>query len=76
MTLEHFIHTIENCFDELEPGKLQAASNFRDFVDWNSINALFIMAAMKETYEVQLDVFELSEVEIVEDLYQLVKSKL
>lgn len=75
MTIQHFISTIENCFDELEPGKLQASSNFRDFVDWNSINALFIMAAMKEAYQVQLDVFELSEVEIVNDLYQLVKGK-
>ncbi len=48
ITIEDFIKKIEDEFDELEPGKLKPESVFREMFDWNSINALVLIAMVKQ----------------------------
>ena len=47
MGIEQFIKHIEAEFDDLKPGVLKPESNFREVFEWNSINALILIAMVK-----------------------------
>lgn len=73
--VEDFITKIEAEFDELEPGKLKPESNFRDMFDWNSINALVLIAMIKTEYDVTINADDLVKSKTVNDVFALVKSR-
>ena len=73
--VEDFITKIEAEFDELEPGKLKPESNFRDMFDWNSINALVLIAMIKTEYDVTINADDLVKSKTVNDVFSLVKSR-
>jgi len=73
--VEDFITKIEAEFDELEPGKLKPESNFRDMFDWNSINALVLIAMIKTEYDVTINADDLVKSKTVNDVFTLVKSR-
>jgi len=75
ITVEDFITKIEAEFDELEPGKLKPESNFRDMFDWNSINALVLIAMVKTEYDVTINADDLVKSKTVNDVFSLVKSR-
>lgn len=75
ITVEDFITKIEAEFDELEPGKLKPESNFRDMFDWNSINALVLIAMVKTEYDVTINADDLVKSKTVNDVFLLVKSR-
>lgn len=72
MTIENFIARIEEEFDDLEPGKLKPESNFREVFEWNSINALILIALVKTEYDVAINAEDISKSKTVNDLYKIV----
>ncbi len=72
-TLEEFNSKLEEEFDELEPGNLKTDVPFADQVDWNSVNALIVMAHLKTEYGVDIKVKDLQEVKTVAQLFDYVK---
>lgn len=75
ISIEKFIQNIEDEFDELEPGKLRPASIFREMFDWNSINALVLIAMVKTEYDVTLNADDLMKSKTVSDVFNLIKSR-
>lgn len=73
--MEEFIKKIEEEFEDIEPGKLKPESNFREMFDWNSINALIIIALVKTEYDVVINAEDIASSKTVKDLYNVIQSK-
>ncbi|MDP1621752.1 MAG: acyl carrier protein [Bacteroidales bacterium] len=75
MNMEEFIKNIEAEFDDLKPGVLKADSNFRESFEWNSINALILIAMVKTEYDVTLSADDLIKSKSVKDIYSLIVNR-
>ncbi len=75
MTVEEFIEKIEAEFEDLEPGKLKPASNFREVFEWNSINALILIALVKTEYDVVINAEDIARSKTVSDLYTIIQER-
>jgi acyl carrier protein len=76
MTIKDFIARIEEEFDELEPGALKPDSNFREVFEWNSINALILIALVKTEYDVTINAVDITNSKTVNDLFKIVKERI
>jgi acyl carrier protein len=76
MTIQDFIARIEEEFDDLEPGKLKPESNFREVFEWNSINALMLIALVKTEYDVTINAADIQKSKTVNDLYAIVTERI
>jgi len=76
MTVEDFIKRIEEEFDDLEPGVLKPESNFREVFEWNSINALILIAMVKTEYDVTINAVDITKSKTVNDLYKIVTERI
>lgn len=74
--IEEFIKHIEAEFEDLEPGTLKPESNFRDAFEWNSINALILIALIKTEYNVSINAEDIQKSKTVHEIYEIVKSKM
>jgi acyl carrier protein len=74
--IEEFIKNIEAEFEDLLPGKLKPESNFRDAFEWNSINALILIALIKTEYNVSINAEDIQKSKTVNDLFAIVKSRM
>lgn len=75
MTIEDFISRIEEEFDDLEPGALKPESNFREVFEWNSINALILIALVKTNYDVVINAEDITKSKTVIDLFKIVSER-
>jgi len=76
MTIDDFITRIEEDFDDLEPGVLKPESNFRDVFEWNSINALILIALVKTEYDVTINANDIAKSKSVNDLFKIVQERI
>ncbi len=72
MSVEKFIEQVEEEFEELESGSLKPESNFREYFEWNSVNALIIIALIDSEYDVTINAEDIQNSETVQDLYNKV----
>jgi acyl carrier protein len=75
MNIEEFIKHIEAEFDDLKPGVLKPESHFRDVFEWNSINALILIAMVKTEYDVTLTADDLVKSRSVQEIYNLIETR-
>jgi acyl carrier protein len=75
MNIEEFILKIEEEFEDIEPKTLKPESNFREFFEWNSINALIIIAMIKTEYNVALNADDLTKAKTINDIFNVVKKR-
>ena len=75
-TIGEFISTLETEFDELEPGTLKPDTNFSDLDEWSSMHSLIIIALIDTEYEVTITGEDLMSISKVEELYDIVKSRM
>ncbi|MDY0344291.1 MAG: acyl carrier protein [Lentimicrobium sp.] len=75
MNIEDFIARIEEEFDDLTPGSLKPESIFREVFEWNSINALILIALIKTEYDVTINAEDIANAKTVNDIYQVVYSR-
>lgn len=73
--MEEFIKKIEEEFEDIEAGKLKPESNFREMFDWNSINALILIALVKTDYDVVINAENIASSKTISDLYNVIQSK-
>ncbi len=76
MDINTFIEKLEVEFEELEQGTLKPDTNFRNIDEWSSMYALIIIALIDTEYEVVVTGEDLSKIETVQELYDLVKLRL
>ena len=74
--IEDFILKLEAEFEDLEPGKLKPESNFREAFEWNSINALILIALIKTEYNVSINAEDIQKSKSVNDIFGIVKSRM
>lgn len=75
MNITDFIRKIEEEFEDLKPNTLQATDVLKEKFTWDSINALIFLAHVNVEYDVEINAEELIQSETVQDLYNLVHSK-
>lgn len=75
MELKDFIANFAEQFDETEESVFAAETKFRELEEWSSLMALSIIAMIDEEYDVQLKGEEMRSVKTVQELFDLVASK-
>lgn len=76
MNIKEFIQKIEVEFPDMEQGILQSDSVFREVMNWNSINALILIALVDTEYDVILTADDLRASSTINDLFNLVQSRI
>ena len=76
MIIEEFIQKIEAEFSDMEQGILHSKSVFREVMNWNSINALILIALVDTEYDVILTADDLRASSTINDLFTLVQSRI
>ena len=76
MEIKEFIENFAAQFDETEADVFTAETSFRDLEEWSSLIALSIIAMVDEEYEVTLKGDDIRNANTIEDLFNVVKSKM
>ena len=76
MQKEDFLKNFANQFDETDASKISLQTLFKDLDEWSSLISLSIIAMCDEEYSVKVTGDDIQKAQIVEDLFQLVKSKI
>jgi len=75
LTVENFIAKIVEEFPELEKENLDPHKSFKDHVEWDSINALVLIAMVNVEYDVTVNAEELAHAETINDVFLVIKKK-
>ena len=75
MELKDFIENFANQFEDTEASEFKAETVFRDLDEWSSLIALSIIAMVDEEYGVTLNGDDMKRATTIQDLFNLVKSK-
>jgi len=76
MELNGFIQNFASQFDETDVTEFQAETLFKQLKEWSSLIALSIIAMADEEYNVKLKGNDIKEASTIEDLYNVVKSRI
>ena len=75
MNLDQFIENFVDLFDETDPDTIQATTHFKEVEEWSSLVALSVIAMIDEEYDVEFRGDDIRNSDTVEDLYNIVKSR-
>ena len=76
MEIKNFIANFADQFENIEVSELNAETNFRQLDEWSSLVALSVLAMIDEEYDVQLKGEEMRATNTIQELFDLVSSKL
>ena len=76
MELKDFIENFAAQFDDTDASEIKAETMFKELNEWSSLIALSVIAMADEEYEVALKGDDIRNSNTVEDLYNLVKSRI
>lgn len=76
MEIKEFIQNFADQFDDTEASVLTPETNFRELEEWSSMIALGVMAMVDDEYDVQLKADEMRKTTTIQELFDLVNSKL
>ena len=76
MKIEEFIQSFADQFDDTEASVLTPETNFRELEEWTSLMGLAIMAMVDDEYSVQIKADDLRGCKTIQELFDLVNSKL
>jgi acyl carrier protein len=75
MNIDEFIKQLEGEYEDLTPGTLKPDSIFREVFEWNSINALILIALVKTEYDVTINAEDIATSKTVADLFRIIESR-
>ena len=76
MELKDFIANFAEQFDETDVNEFKPETIFHDLEEYSSLVALSIIAMINEEYDVTLKGDDMSAAVTIEDLFNIVKSKM
>lgn len=76
MNTIEFLKNFADQFDETDPSEFSMETVFRSLDEWCSLIALSIIAMADESYKVKLSGDEIRNSKTIEDLYNIIKSKI
>ncbi len=74
--ISEFIKKIEFEIDEIESGTINPGTKFRELEEWSSMIGLIFIALIDTEYDVTVNGDDLINCVTVQDLYNVVKSKI
>lgn len=74
MEIREFIEKFKDQFDDVV--EINSETNFRELNEWSSLTALNILMMIDEEYGVALPADEMRQTKTVQELFDLVQSKL
>lgn len=75
-TINEFVALFAELFDETDVSEIKASTNFRELDEWSSLLALSIIAMADEEFDVTLLGDDIRNSNTVEDIYNIVKSRM
>lgn len=76
MEIKDFIQNFADQFEETELDVFAPETNYRELDEWSSLIALSVLAMIDEEYDVQLKGEEIRATKTIQELFDLVSSKL
>ena len=76
MLLKDFIENFAAQFDDTDASEIKAETVFKELDEWSSLIALSVIAMADEEYEVTLKGEDIRTSNTVEDLFNLIKSRI
>ena len=76
MEINEFIANFADQFDETDASVFTPETKFRELEEWSSLIALSVMSMIDDEYDVALKGDDMRTAQTIEDLYNIVKSKL
>lgn len=76
MDIKNFIQNFADQFEDTDASVFTAETKYRELDEWSSLIALSILAMVDEEYDVQLKGEEMRATNTIQELYDLVSSKL
>ena len=76
MEIKEFVEKFAEQFDDTDASVFTSETKFRELDEWSSLMALSIIAMVDDEYDVSLKGDDIRNSETIEDLYNIVKSKL
>lgn len=76
MEIKEFIQNFADQFEDADRSVFIPETNFRELEEWSSMIALAIMAMVDDEYNVQLNADEMRKTTNIQELFDLVNSKL
>ena len=76
MDEKEFVQNFANQFDDTDASEFSMSTRFRDIAEWSSLIALGVIAMADEEYDVTLKGDDIIKSNTVEDIYNIVKSRM
>lgn len=76
MEIKSFIANFAEQFEDTDFSLFSSETRYRDLDEWSSLIALSILAMIDEEYDVQLKGEEMRATDTIQELYDLIASKL
>lgn len=76
MELKEFIENFADQFDDTDASEIQASTEYKELDEWTSLIALSIIAMVDEEYDVTIKGNDIRDSKTVEDLFNVVKSRM
>ena len=76
MNEKEFVQNFANQFDDTDASEFSMSTRFRDIDEWSSLIALGVIAMADEEYDVTLKGDDIIKSNTVEDIYNIVKSRM
>lgn len=75
MEIKDFVKNFAEQFEDTEASVFNADTKFRELDEWSSLSALSILGMIDEEYDIQLSPSEMRETNTIQELFDLVSSK-
>jgi acyl carrier protein len=75
MTVKEFIEKIEVEFPDIKPGVLKPDTKFREVFEWNSVNALIMIALVSTEYDVTLNADDIRSSITINDIFKVIEKR-
>lgn len=76
MEIQEFIEKFAENFEEVTVEDFAPETNFKELDEWSSFLALSVMAMIGDEYDVTISAQEMRDVETVQEIFDVVNSKL
>ena len=76
MDEKEFVQNFANQFDDTDASEFSMSTRFRDIDEWSSLIALGVIAMADEEYDVTLKGDDIIKSNTVEDIYNIIKSRM
>ncbi len=75
-TLDEFVALFAEQLDDTDPSTVTAQTKFRELEEWSSLLALALISMVDEEFDVALKGDDVKNSETIEDVYNVIKSKI